>query len=460
MAQRKKFNLGGSRLEMRETEPARQEESTKSQAQRLVTAIENAEVNTAFNFKMIPRSKLVFHKDNQYPMEAVEKLAASILDVGLIHNIDVRYDEDNDTYIIDAGEQRTRALDMLIEKYRNQEDQESEEYQKYLYHVKPFEKGYPCKVSSGTSKMKSSMGLAGEAASELDEIEARLRLRISNEIGRGHDAVRTKKCLDEILELENRRNEILGKTDQVTNRELGEKLNISGRMVQKYKALDRLIPELREVFENQGITVTEGANYANLSPDEQIQLVELIRMGGNRKELAALYDRLNETQNAVKEKERELEELRLEKMSAKEQAEAAKADAENLKQKLQEELRQEYDAENEEKRREIEQLKNRLFQANRDAEIYEKQKEELAVRSREIEELKEKLSRSRPAVSGEEAAAMRAALHLESAVRGVENALAEAAQAMQEYEKQYDPGKGMKAPEDYTGQIRLLIGRI
>ena len=107
------------------------------------------------------------------------------------------------------------------------------------------------------------------------------------------------------------------------------------------------------MFENQGITVTEGANYANLSPDEQIQLVELIRMGGNKKELAALYDRLNETQNAVKEKERELEELKLEKMTAKEQAEAAKADAENLKQKLQEELRQEYDAKNEEKRREI-----------------------------------------------------------------------------------------------------------
>ena len=231
-------------------------------------------------------------------------------------------------------------------------------------------------------------------------------------------------------------------------------------MVQKYKALDRLIPELREVFENQGITVTEGANYANLSPDEQIQLVELIRMGGNKRELAALYDRLNETQNAVKEKERELEELRLEKMSAKEQAEAAKANVENLKQKLQEELRQEYDAENEENRREIDELKNLLFQANRDAEIYEKQKEELVVRSREIEELKEKLSQSRPIVSGEEVAAMRAAMHLESAVRGVGNALAEAVQAMQEYEKQYDPGKGMKAPEDYASQIRLLIGKI
>lgn len=231
-------------------------------------------------------------------------------------------------------------------------------------------------------------------------------------------------------------------------------------MVQKYKALDRLIPELREVFENQGITVTEGANYANLSPDEQIQLVELIRMGGNKRELAALYDRLNETQNAVKEKERELEELRLEKMSAKEQAEAAKADAENLKQKLQEELRQEYDAENEEKRREIDELKNLLFQANRDAEIYEKQKEELVVRSREIEELKEKLSQNRPIVSGEEVVAMRAAMHLESAVRGVGNALAEAVQAMQEYKKQYDPGKGMKAPEDYASQIRLLIGKI
>ena len=62
MAQRKKFNLGGSRLEMRELETVKQEESTESQAQRLVTAIENAEVNTAFNFKMIPRGKLIFHK--------------------------------------------------------------------------------------------------------------------------------------------------------------------------------------------------------------------------------------------------------------------------------------------------------------------------------------------------------------------------------------------------------------
>lgn len=68
MSERKKFNFGGGSLNTRETTVNSVEARTENRAQELVNSIESAEVNTAFNFKLIPRSKLVFHQDNEYPM--------------------------------------------------------------------------------------------------------------------------------------------------------------------------------------------------------------------------------------------------------------------------------------------------------------------------------------------------------------------------------------------------------
>ena len=101
----RKFNFGGSGLSTREPETTSKSEApaTVNRAQELVNAIENAGVNTAFNFKLIPRHKLMFHEENDYPMEAIKELAESILNNGLLHNLDVHFDEENDIYIIEAG---------------------------------------------------------------------------------------------------------------------------------------------------------------------------------------------------------------------------------------------------------------------------------------------------------------------------------------------------------------------
>lgn len=459
MAERRKFNLGGASLNVREPEVTGSP-AGENRIQELVSTIENPTINTAFNFKCIPREKLVFHKDNKYPMEAIEELAASILNIGLMHNIDVSYDEDNDVYIIDAGEQRTRAIDLLIERYKDFSDQDSEEYQRYLYNVKPFEKGYPCKVSAGSSRMHISDGLGEAELKELDDVESKLRVRISNEIGREHDPVRTKQALDDIIMLENRRNELLGNGKTISNKEVGGKLKISDRMVQKYKALDKLIPELREAFDKGGITVTDGANYANLNEEEQRQILSLINAGGAKEELAALYDKIKKLKEEMQGKDRELQQLADEKADALAKVEKARLDAELLEKKIREEMQHEAEQQGEADQETIRTLKKQLDQVNQNVAAYEKQGQELDAKQKEITKLQEELARKeKPMASKETVVVMKAALRVESSMKDVENAIKQLQKALGEYQKVFDESESEKAPEEYQREIETLLSK-
>lgn len=460
MAERRKFNLGGASLNVREPEVTGSP-AGESRIQELVSTIENPAINTAFNFKLIPREKLVFHKDNKYPMEVIEELATSILNVGLMHNIDVSYDEENDVYIIDAGEQRTRAIDLLIERYKDFSNQDSEEYQRYLYHAKPFEKGYPCKVSTGSSRMHISDGLDEAELKELDDVESKLRVRISNEIGREHDPVRTKQALDDIIMLENRRNELLGNGKTITNKEVGSKLKISDRMVQKYKALDRLIPELREAFDKGGISVTDGANYANLNEEEQRQILSLVNTGGAKEELAALYDKLKKLQEEMQDKDKELQRLADEKAEALAKVEKAKQDAELLEEEIRIKLQHEAEQQGKADQETIVNLQKQLTQANQNVAAYEKQGQELDAKRKEIEKLQEKLARKeKPVASRETVAVMKAALRVESSMKDVENAIKQLQKAISEYQKLYDGSESEKTPEEYQSDIEALFEKL
>lgn len=455
---RKKFNFGGSSLNTRESEIASEVPAVENRAQELVNAIENAGVNTAFNFKLIPRQKLIFHEENDYPMEAIKELAESILNNGLLHNLDVHFDEENDIYIIEAGEQRTRAIDLLIEKFRDYSDKDSEEYQKYSINVQPFEKGYPCKVCTGTSRMKISEGLDEDSLKELDMIESRLRLRISNEIGREYDPARTKKALDDIVNLENRRNELLRRDKKLTNKEIGAQPNISDRMVQKYKSIDRLIPELQELFQERGITLTDGANYANLNKNEQLQILELINAGGNKKEIAELYAQLSRVKNEMKQKEKELEKLEKEKTAAEEKVAQANEAADKLREQIHEELQREFDTENKAERKKVEELQAQLLLANQNVKEYEKQKVELSARCEEIAQLKKALEEKNTAGNSAGASvAIKAGFRVESGIKGIEAAFQELQKAIADYQKVYDSDVCEKTLENYQDEIKKCI---
>lgn len=462
MAERRKFNLGNSGLNTREPNGDVSVES-KSSMQKLVNSIQNPAVNTAFNFKYIPRDKLVFHKENHYPMEAIEKLAASILDMGLMHNIDVSYDEETDTYIIDAGEQRTKAIDLLIERYKDFPETDSEDYQRYLYHVQPFEKGYPCKVSTGSSRMKMGASLSEDVKRELDKIESRMRIRISNEIGRDPNPVRTKAAIDEMIKLENQRNKLLGNVDgsSISNKEIGDRLNISSRMVQKYKAIDRLIPELREIFEQKGITLTDGANYANLDETEQRQLLSLIEAGGDKKEIHALYEKLNKLQNEMKSKEKELQSLEKEKAEALKLVENARRDAAELEKKIRTELQHEMEEEGENDRKVAEQLQEELEAANQSIERYEKQREKLEEeQAKKVAELEKKLAEQEKEGNTTSFAVTRVALQIDNILNSIDSQTKQLNRMLEEYEGIYQVSSGETAPETYKKKFEQILKEI
>ena len=47
-------------------------------------------VNTAFNFKFIPREKIQFNPNNDFEMNNIEELADSLLNIGMQHNLGIR----------------------------------------------------------------------------------------------------------------------------------------------------------------------------------------------------------------------------------------------------------------------------------------------------------------------------------------------------------------------------------
>ena len=106
------------------------------------------DMNTAFNFKFIPREKIVFNPNNDFDMENIDEMADSILNFGMQHNFVALYNDDNDTYILESGERRMRACDLLHEKYGNLDSNErNDDYFWYELNVKPFyEKGFPVNV--------------------------------------------------------------------------------------------------------------------------------------------------------------------------------------------------------------------------------------------------------------------------------------------------------------------------
>lgn len=455
----RKFNFGGGSLNTRELTTEESVTGIENRAQQLVENIEKAKINTAFEGKMIPRSKLVFNKNNDYPIEAVEKVANSILREGLAYNLVVFYDEDTDTYIIDAGEQRTRAFDYLVEKYQDFEDKESLEYKQYLLNVAPLiTSGLPCKVCYGSSKLDLYGELAGDAQRELDEIDSKLRIKVTNEIKRDDDPVRKKQALDEIISLRQRKNEILGVKKKLTNKEIGKEFDISERMVQKYKAIDKLIPELQELFRERGITLADGANYANLNEDEQRQILEMIKSGGDKKEIEELYNQLNDIRKEILEKDKELKRLKREKAEAIEQASQAVVDAEAIEEKLRKELEKKNAAQSENDRQHIKVLEEQLHNAHAEAEKYGTQKKELEQRSAEIEQLKNKLAKKNVTNnSKEDILIMKAALRVEREVKGLRSTLKELQEAVKDYQKVYDGSEENKNPEEYRREIQDLL---
>lgn len=433
------------------TETAQQRDvETLLVQERLRQLASSAHSVKAFNFKYIPREKLSFSEDNKYPMEDIEKLGNTILRFGLIHNLEVFYEEETDTYIIESGERRTRAIDGLIERFRNAVDSDAEEYQLYLKNIKQFaDEGYPCNVKRQI--LTESTGLT-EKERLIGQIESKIRLRIANEEVREANVVKTRNVIMELNELYAQLNNLLHRQEKVNvNEMVAKEMGISSRQVKNYKATEKLIPELQEMFESSSITLKEGANYAKLSEEEQQQIVTLIRAGEDKKELKILSDKLAEMGAEIQKKEQTIKSLGQARDQAISQAEKEKERAANLKQKMEMNISE----------RELEQTKEQLAAAERSMKKYEKQIQSLEAEKKDnIAALEARLAEKEKQKVTALSKTARTALQLGEILNIIEESTRQFGEVLRHYMEIYETSSGELPPEEFGRKLRNLISRI
>lgn len=290
-----------------------------------------------FNLKFVPREKIIFNEANHYDIDDVhvEELADSILHMGLIHNLEAMWDEEQGVYVLDSGHCRTAALDKLFERFKNA-DKNDPDYQLYQKHVEGFfVYGFPVSVKRREYEATE--------LSELDAINTEIRLLDANEKVRQITPAKRAAAIARKAELLERKNALVNRSEKVNiNKTIGQDLGISDRQVQKYRSIEAgLIPELKALFDNEKITVNDGDTWSKLTEEEQRNIIlplvnSLVESGKKASEEAVNKEKMQ--REAV---EKELKRAEAERRKAEEvcdqlrgQYEKAESEAQHLNQEF------------------------------------------------------------------------------------------------------------------------------
>ena len=284
------------------------EEATE--VEKIVTKLEEPSVSMPFNFKFIARDQIEFNSNNSFEQKDIDKLADSILNLGLIHNLEATYDEEKDKYILDSGERRTRALDSLFERFNEENIQKEPDNLIALFNknISGFKKGYPVNVKR-----------VSEETSKLDMIDAELRLIAANIEVRDDDSIKRLENISKYKSLLQQKNALLPADSQINiNAYIAEKEEISERQIRKYNNVLSLIPELQELFKTGDVTLSDSPSLAKLTEFEQLEIANLIASGQklNAKEYQILKDKseklslvISEQKEKIKKAEEEKKEI-------------------------------------------------------------------------------------------------------------------------------------------------------
>lgn len=210
--------------------------------------LKEIQAKTQYNFQYIPKEKIVSNPKNEmYTQDGIEALKESIIINGLRHNLSVLYNSDNDTYRLVSGERRYRAISSMTDKEYNQ----------------LFPAGIPCKIE------KSEITAIDE---EIMLISANHDVRESSmevkrwEVSRLKELYEAKKVKGEIKNI---------------NAEIAKQLNISERQARKYTTAEKLIPELSELLNNNGIDLNQADKFGKLDEDAQKSILTIIKKNGD-----------------------------------------------------------------------------------------------------------------------------------------------------------------------------------
>jgi len=182
----------------------------------------------------IPYDKIKPSERNKYGIRDIEELAATIDEVGLLHNIVVAEPDEAGFYELISGERRYRALGLL--KWAT----------------------VPCKIE----------GRANTAIDELKLIFANSTARILTDSEKTVQAGRIKELMQQMKadghKFKGRMREIVAEILKVSSSQVGRMESIN----------KNLSPELKAAFEREEIGITEAYNASLLNPEEQAAALE------------------------------------------------------------------------------------------------------------------------------------------------------------------------------------------
>lgn len=210
--------------------------------------LKEIQAKTQYNFQYIPKEKIVSNPKNEmYTQDGIEALKESIIINGLRHNLSVLYNSDNDTYRLVSGERRYHAISSMTDKEYNQ----------------LFPAGIPCKIEK----------------SEITEIDEEIMLISANHDVR-ESSMEVKRWevsrLKELYEAKKVKGEIKN-----INAEIAKQLNISERQARKYTTAEKLIPELSELLNNNGIDLNQADKFGKLDENAQKSILTIIKKNGD-----------------------------------------------------------------------------------------------------------------------------------------------------------------------------------
>ena len=239
--------------------------------------LKEMQAKTEYNFQYIPKEKIISNpKNEKYSQDGIDALMESILINGLRHNLSVIYDADNDNYRLVSGERRYHAICKMTDKEYNT----------------LFLTGIPCKIEK----------------SNISEIDEEIMLISAN-----HDVRETSmevkrwevSRLKELYEAKKLKGEIKN-----INAEIAKQLNISERQARKYTTAEKLIPELSELLNANGIDLNQADKFGRLDEDAQKSILEILKKNGNidNAEYQSIKKISEERSEEAKKYKKELEE--------------------------------------------------------------------------------------------------------------------------------------------------------
>lgn len=237
--------------------------------------LKQMQANSNYNFKFIPKEKITPNEKNKkYSQDNIEALSESIIVNGLRHNLSVIPDSNTDMFRIVSGERRFHAINLMDDKT----------------YKELFPTGIPCKVEkSNISEIDEEIMLisANHDIRETSVEEKRWEIRRLKEL------YEAKKLSGEITNI---------------SKEIAKQLNISQRQAIKYVNAEKLIPELSDLLNQNGISLEDANKFSRLDEWAQLKIVELLNAKGtiNTEELESIKKISEEKELEHKKNQQEL----------------------------------------------------------------------------------------------------------------------------------------------------------